>query len=234
MELALLQLAVFFAVFAVFIPIIFIVMRRAQRRRRRMRSALEGQREDSLRSINLMLQQMDYDAEVLRLLRHARNMRDGGRTEEFRGAIDTLQKRENDMLARVDRVREFEIHLRQRYGTRRFLARPGGDGDDETERIKTDIRTFISTLEKIRGGEPNILEEKISFFEKWVESPQRQQIYNSLKAMALFLEKGDSSELERLKRDGEGGNGRKGAKDAGGKGAQVERNHQGAGGPRGP
>ena len=211
MDPAQLQLVVLLVAFAVIIPLIFLAMRGAQRRQRRMRAALEGQREDSLRSVRLMIQQMDYDAEVLRLLRHARNMRDAGRTEEFSGAIDTLQKRENDMLARVDRVREFELHLRDTYGTGRLLARPSATGERETEQIKTDIRTFIATLEKIRGGEPRLLEEKISFFEKWVESPQRQGIYDTLKAMALFLEKGDFTEIERLKREGAGEKDGKGA-----------------------
>jgi hypothetical protein len=208
MEPALLQMLVLLIAVAVMLVMMFLVLTRARRTRAQLRAELGRQRDDSLRSIKLMLQQMDYDAAVLRLLRHAQNMRDAGRMEEFSGAIDTLQKRENDMMDRVDRVHEFESHLRARYGKRQFLARPGKRGDEATpEQIKKDIRKFLETLERIRTGEPMLLEEKISFFEKWVESPKRHKIYNSLNAMALFLEKGDSSGLEELQKDGNGGKG---------------------------
>ena len=193
----------------ILIPVLYLMAMRARRSRARLGAELGRQRVDSLRSIELMLQQMDYDAEVLRLLRHARNMRDAGRTEEFSGALDTLEKKEKEMIERVDRVREFEGHLLERYGKRNVLPRLEKEcmEDATPEHIKQDIRTFIATLERIRNGEPRLLEEKIAFFEKWVEGPQRQQIYASLKAMALFLEKGDSSGLEELEKGGQGAKG---------------------------
>jgi hypothetical protein len=201
LEQAQLQLVIVLLAAAVLIPVMFLLAMKAKHSRTRIRAELGRQRDDSLRSINIMLQQMDYDAEVLRLLRHARNMRDGGRTEEFTGAIETLEKKENEMMGRVDRVREFELHLRRRYGKRQLLAwSKTGEEDATPEQIKGDIRAFIATLERIRTGEPKLLEEKIAFFEKWVEGSRRQQIYASLKAMALFLEKGDSSGLEELKK----------------------------------
>jgi hypothetical protein len=234
MDPAQLQLVVIFLATAVLIPIVFYISRKARLDRMRIRTELSHQREDSLRSINLMVQQMDYDAEVLRLLRHARNMRDEGRKEEFSGAIDTLEKKENEMMDRVDRVRDFEVHLRQRYGKKSILPRLGKGGleDATPEQIKADIHTFVATLERIRAGEPRLLEEKIAFFEKWVEGSQRRRIYTSLKAMALFLEKGDSSELEKLKEKGARGQGDKGTKQEWdkGKGGQGDK---GAGGKRG-
>jgi hypothetical protein len=73
------------------------------------------------------------------------------------------------------------------------------------EELKSDIQTFIRDLERIRGGGLNLLDEKIAFFERWVEGPERRDILKSLKAMALFLEKGDASGLDVLKKEGAAG-----------------------------
>lgn len=202
-EIDQLQLTVFLLMTAIMVLVLMYLSIRVRRKALRLRKELGDQRADALRSINYMLVQMDYDAEVLRLLRHARNTRSAGRTEEFNGALDTLMKKEREMMERVDRVSEFEGYLTNTYKERGIL--PGGrkgDAKDPTpEEIKGDIRTFIDALEKVRQGDLKLLEEKISFFEKWVESPQRQEIYKSLKAMTMFLEKGDPSGLEGLKKE---------------------------------
>jgi len=197
-----LQLALFLLATAILILVMLFFSLRIRRKAMHLRTEIGRQRDDSLRSINYMLQQMDYDAEVLRLLRHARNTRAAGRMEEFNGAVDTLIEKENEMMERVDRVHDFGSYLRKTYDKKSFLPgiRKGEEKDATPEQIKEDIRVFIGALQKIRASEPNILEEKITFFEKWVESPKRRDIYRSLKAMALFLEKGDSSGLEQLKK----------------------------------
>jgi hypothetical protein len=202
-----LQLVIFLLASGILILIMLFASLRMRHRNMHIRAELGRQREDSLRSISLMLQQMDYDAEVLRLLRHARNTRDAGRMEEFSGAIDTLIKKEYEMMERVDRVRDFEEHLKKTYGQKNplFAVKKANNEGSTPQQIKEDIRTFVATLQKIHGGEPRLLEDKIAFFEKWVEGPQRQAIYASLKAMALFLEKGDPSGLEELGRKGKGG-----------------------------
>lgn len=202
MDLGTLQLVVFLLLTAVMILLLLFLSIRLRRKALRLRSEIGKQRDDALRSVNFMLQQMDYDAEVLRLLRHARATREAGRTEEFNGAIDTLIEKENGMMERVDRVEAFEGHLAETYGRKGLLSGIGkkGSGDATPEQIKADIRTFIEALGKIRQGDLDLLGEKIAFFEKWVESAQRQDIYRSLKAMALFLEKGDTSGLETLKK----------------------------------
>jgi hypothetical protein len=197
-----LQIALFLLATAILILVMLFFSLRLRRKTLRLGAEIGHQRDDSLRSIKYMLQQMDYDAEVLRLLRHARNTREAGRTEESNGAIDTLIKKENEMMERVDRVNDFERYLRKTYDKKSILPGKGkSEQKDQTpEQIKEDIRVFIGALENIRGGDKKILEEKIAFFEKWVESPRRQDIHRSLTAMVLFLEKGDSSGLEELKK----------------------------------
>lgn len=202
MEIDQLQLTVFLLMTAIMVLVLMYFSIRMRRKALRLRTELGHQKDDALRSINYMLVQMDYDAEVLRLLRHARNTHAAGRTEEFNGAIDTLVKKEKEMMERVDRVSEFEGHLTNTYKENSILpdGRKGDAKDPTPEEIKGDIRTFIEALEKVRQGDLKLLEEKISFFEKWVESPRRQEIYKSLKAMTMFLEKGDTTGLESLKK----------------------------------
>ena len=205
---------------------------RLRRRSRSARSEKSQQRRDALRSIKLMLQQMEYDAEVLRLLRHARASRERQNETDFNGALDALVRKEEEMMARVDRAAEFEGYIVRTYKGRDGPARPAGrpksplvtlkekgdeaegPGDDDLqppsspEELKKDIGTFISDLERIRSGELKLLDEKIAFFERWVEGPERQDILKSLRAMALFLEKGDATGLEKLKNGGSGYRGR--------------------------
>jgi hypothetical protein len=150
-----------------------------------------------------MIQQMDYDAEVLRLMRHARASKERRNETDFNAALDQLVGKEEAMLERVDRATEFENYLQKRYA---------GDGPAGAEpaprpaQLKEDIRTFIRDLGRIRDGELGLLDEKIAFFEKWVESPERREMLEGLKATALFLEKGDASALEKLKNEGKSGN----------------------------
>jgi len=207
---------------AIVIAVLVSVYFRAKRKARTLRSDLSQQRRDALRSINLMIQQMVYDAEVLQLMRHARASNERRNETDFNAALDRLVRRENDLLARVDRAAEFEDYLQRTYkekkpfgmggesaGKRRakspvkVLSRPEGDGEleagAEPEQLKEDIRTFLSDLERIRAGELNLLDEKIAFFEKWVESPERREMLEGLRATAFFLEKGDASGLEKLK-----------------------------------
>lgn len=194
---------------------------RAKRKARTLRSDLSQQRRDALRSINLMIQQMEYDAEVLQLMRHARASKERRNETDFNAALDRLVRRENDMLARVDRAARFEDYLQETYKKKelfgagkdaasrrpespvKVLSRPEADesleADASPDRLKEDIRTFLRDLERIRAGELGLLEEKIAFFEKWVEGPERREMLEGLRATALFLEKGDSAGLERLK-----------------------------------
>ena len=204
------------------IAVLLTVYSRAKRKARTLRSDLSQQRRDALRSINLMVQQMEYDAEVLQLMRHARASKERRNETDFNAALDRLVERENDMMARLDRATEFEDYLQKTYkkggllgaggeGTGkprpespvRVLSRPEADesleADASPDRLKEDIRTFIRDLERIRAGELGLLDQKIAFFEKWVEGPERQEMLEGLRATALFLDKGDASELERLK-----------------------------------
>ena len=261
-------LVIFLASIAVMVAVLLVIAQRLHRKAKNLRSEISRQRRDALRSINLMLQQMDYDAEVLHLLRHARASRERGNETDFNGALDTLITKEREMMDRVDRVAEFEGYLQQTYGSKglwgklgreqgtgnreqgagnreqgtgggekgtgsrepgaesaepgshterevagelKVLLDKGGERDADAappatpEELKSDIQTFIRDLERIRGGELGLLDGKISFFERWVEGPERQDILRSLRAMALFLDKGDASGLEKLKKEGAGG-----------------------------
>ncbi|MBM4249112.1 MAG: hypothetical protein FJ149_06700 [Euryarchaeota archaeon] len=226
-ELQLRLVALLLAVVSV-VAVLLAVYSRTRRLARTLRSDLSRQRRDALRSINLMIQQMDYDAEVLRLMRHARASRDRGNETDFNAALDELVDKENRMLERVDRAAEFEDYLQRTYDRReapgpgdrgsgkrppegpvKVLSRPDRDElaapGQSSEQLKGDIRTFIRDIERIRGGELALLDEKIAFFGRWVESPDRLEMFESLRATALFLEKGDMSGLERLKDQGAGG-----------------------------
>jgi hypothetical protein len=209
--------------------LLLFIYSRARRRARGLRTELSQQRKDALRSINLMIQQMEYDAEVLRLMRHARASRERRNETDFNGALDELVRKENGMMERVDRAAEFENYLQQTYdpkkaagkrasraekgapeGPVRVLSRPEGGGDagagPSPEELKEDIRKFIRDIGRIRAGELGLLDEKIAFFGKWVESPERRDMLEDLRATALFLEKGDASGLEKLKKAGNTGN----------------------------
>jgi hypothetical protein len=175
---------------------------RARRKARNLRTELSQQRRDALRSVKLMIQQMDYDAEVLRLMRHARASKDRRNETDFGAALDELVRKENEMLSRVDRASEFEDYLQKTYDQKAS----GPEPDASPEQLKEDIRTFIRDIGRIRAGELGLLDEKIAFFEKWVESPDRREMLEGLRATALFLEKGDASGLEKLKKTKKTGN----------------------------
>lgn len=228
MDAYLLRLVVLLVPIAVVIAVLVLTFYRLKRKARTIRSSLSQQRRDALRSVKMMIRQMEYDAEVLQLMRHARASKERRNDTDFNGAMDRLVERENDMLARVDLATEFEEHLQKTYdpdgrsgpgsaGARKaresavkVLSRPEGEGGLESgagpEQVKEDIRTFIRDLERIRGGELALLDEKIAFFENWVEGPERREMLESLRATALFLEKGDASKLEKLKKAGKTGN----------------------------
>jgi len=228
MDAFLLRLVILLVPIAVVIAVLVLTFHRLKRKARTIRSNLSQQRRDALRSVNMMIRQMEYDAEVLQLMRHARASKDRRNDTDFNGAIDRLVERENDMLARVDLATEFEDHLQRTYNPKRpagpgsagvvkgrespvkVLSRPEGDDEAEPgagpEQVREDIRSFIRDLERIRGGELAVLNEKIAFFENWVESPERRDMLESLRATALFLEKGDASKLEKLKKAGKTGN----------------------------
>jgi hypothetical protein len=176
--------------------ILLYIYYRAKRKAQNLRTELSQQRRDALRSINLMIQQMDYDAEVLRLMRHARASKDRRNDTDFNAALDELVRRENDMLSRVDRASEFENYLQKTYDRKASGPEPGAS----PEQLKEDIRSFIRDTGRIRAGALGLLDEKIAFFEKWVESPERREMLEGLQATALFLEKGDASGLEKLKK----------------------------------
>ncbi len=197
---------------------------RARRKARGLRSELSQQRRDALRSVKLMIQQMEYDTEVLRLMRHARASKERRNETDFNAAIDELVRREKGMMERVDRASEFEGYLQKTYDPKkapvaeRTVAVPPVDGAvglrsepacaDGTglapspDQLKEDIRRFTRDLERIRAGELELLDEKIAFFENWVEGPDRREMLEGLRATALFLERGDASGLERLKNAG--------------------------------
>ena len=203
MDDALLRLMILLLPLIVGSAALILIYRRARRKVRGLRTELSQQRRDALRSVKLMIQQMDYDAEVLRLMRHARASKERRNETDFNAALDQLVGKEEAMLERVDRATEFEDYLQKRYA---------GDGPAGAEpaprpaQLKEDIRTFIRDLGRIRDGELGLLDEKIAFFEKWVESPERREMLEGLKATALFLEKGDASALEKLKNEGKSGN----------------------------
>ena len=199
------QLALVFIAMVVAVLILAFMALRTRRKALRLRKEMDMQKADALRAVGFMLQQLDYDAEVLGLLRHARNSREAGREVEFAGALDALMGREREMMARVDRAREFEGHLQKAYtGGGSIFSRAGaGDRSEESglrtaEEIKSDIMTFIGAIGKIKAGDTKLLEEKIAFFQQWVESPDRQEIYKKLKALEAFLDKGDTTKLEEL------------------------------------
>lgn len=221
----LLRLIILLVPIVIAIAVLLVAYFRLKRKARTLRAELSRQRRDALRSVSMMIGQMEYDAEVLRLMRHARASKDRQNESDFNAAIDRLVKRENDMMARVDSASEFGDYLQRTYrpdrpfgtggaekrgrdGPVKVLSRPGPEDGPGTgpgpEQLKEDIRTFIRDLERIRGGELRLLDEKISFFEKWVESPERQEMLEGLRATAVFLEKGDTSALEKMKRKAAG------------------------------
>ena len=227
MDEGLVRLIILLVPVVIVIAVLLTTYIRLKRKARTLLSDLSQQRRDALRSVKLMIRQMEYDAEVLQLMRHARASRDRENATDFNAALDRLVERENEMLARIDSASEFEDYLQSKYKQDRtfdiggpkaakrrakspvkVLSRPDSDGDLEPgarpEQLKEDIRTFIRDLERIRGGEMQQLDEKIGFFEKWVEGPERREMLLGLRATALFLEKGDASELEKLKNEGTG------------------------------
>ncbi len=228
MDAGLLRLTVLLVPIVIIVAVLVHTYYRMKRKARTLRASLSQQRRDALRSVTMMIRQMEYDAEVLQLMRHARASNERRNETDFNAARDRLVERENGMLSRVDGASQFEDYLARAYekgrpfdigGQRqrkrrespiKVLSRPDGDGDSQPdagpEQVKEDIRTFIRDLERIRGGELDLLDEKISFFEPWVEGPERKDMLESLKATALFLEKGDASELEKLKKQGPGEN----------------------------
>jgi hypothetical protein len=178
---------------------------RARRRAHNLRLELENQRKDALRSVKFMLRQMDYDAEVLRLLRHARTSNEKGDEVAFNGALNELIAKERVMMKRLDSAAEFENYLKQTYsGKKSMLAggkrKPEGDKNEKAtpEQMKDDIETFIGDLEKIRGGAKKLLDEKVDFFGKWIEGPEHAELRESLSAMEKFLEAGDTKGLETI------------------------------------
>jgi hypothetical protein len=191
-----------------------------RRRTRNIRSEVNRQRHDTLRAIRFMLRQMEYDAEVLRLLRHAKASKEKGDEVAFTGALDTLVQKEQGMLKKIDNIAEFEGYLKETYAGKKDALERGGppgelrnrtkdgdvlaDGPDgkgaeaTPEQMKADIQKFIGDIERIRGGELELLEQKIIFFSRWVEGPERADIQKSLRAMEVFLDKGDTSKLEEV------------------------------------
>lgn len=197
-------LAFISAVMAVMMAILLFYMR-TRRRAQNLRSELNQQRKDALRSVKFMLKQMEYDAEVLGLLRHARNSNENGDEVAFNGALDDLIKKERDMIKRLESTAQFEEHLKTTYsGNRTFLAGgkgpPGSDENDKAtpEQMRSDIETFIKDIEKIRGGEKRLLDEKVDFFGRWIEGPERAELLESLNAMERFLDAGDTKGLAAI------------------------------------